>query len=358
MSTNLFIEIAQFIGAIASLIIIHEAGHFLACRLCKVEVEEFGIGLPPYALTLFKAGGTKFTLNWLLLGGFVRPKGENDPSIKGGLAAAKPGVRLAVYLAGPVSNLLVGVILYALIFNRLGVPILTQVEISEVASNSPAEQAGLLPGDLVLKVNDTEIDSTAVLHDTIYANLDQPITLHYQRGGQTTQVVLTPRSKPPEGEGAIGIVMSNPSRRPISLVAALPLGAVALYDHGLALLSLPVRLIRGQTAPEEGRLVGFKGMFDIYQEVREAEQTPTIPAGIAVLGFFAAITISLGVLNLLPIPALDGGRMLFVLPELVLRRRIPPQYENVINLISYGLLILLLIYVNLQDFINPIQLPK
>jgi regulator of sigma E protease len=77
-----------------------------------------------------------------------------------------------------------------------------------------------------------------------------------------------------------------------------------------------------------------------------------------VLGFFATITLSLGILNLLPIPALDGGRILFIIPEIVLRRRIPAKYENVINLVSFALLLMLLLYINLQDFVNPIQLPK
>jgi regulator of sigma E protease len=117
-------------------------------------------------------------------------------------------------------------------------------------------------------------------------------------------------------------------------------------------------MIRGDVSPEEGRFVGFKGMFDIYQEVRQSEPGPIVPAGVQVLGFFATITISLGILNLLPIPALDGGRILFVLPEIVIGRRIPQEYENVINLVSFALLLVLLLYINLQDFVNPIELPR
>src|SRR5512139_2428393 len=98
-----------FILAIVALIIVHEFGHFLASRLLGVEVEEFGLGFPPRLLTMFVAGGTKFTLNAIPLGGFVRPKGENDPSVPGGLAAASPWVRLVVLFAGPLMNLLVGV---------------------------------------------------------------------------------------------------------------------------------------------------------------------------------------------------------------------------------------------------------
>ena len=98
--------IIEFIIALAMLIFVHELGHFIICKLLKIEVEEFGFGYPPRALTIFERGGTKFTLNWLPFGGFVRPKGENDPSIAGGMAAASPWKRIAVLLAGPTMNLL------------------------------------------------------------------------------------------------------------------------------------------------------------------------------------------------------------------------------------------------------------
>jgi regulator of sigma E protease len=357
MNTNLPIEILTFVLALAALIIIHEFGHFVVARLLNVEVEEFGLGFPPRMLTLFHAWGTRFSLNWLPFGGFVRPKGENDPTVEGGLAASSPWVRLAVYLAGPIANLLVGFLLYAIIFSKIGVPITDQVQVIEVVSGSPAALAGLLPGDLLTGVNDMDVNSTLDLQEAIRTNQDKLTVIRYMRDGQEGQVTLTPRSNPPEGQGAIGIVMGNPTRA-VSVFSAAPTGALAVIRNGEQLLAFPVRMIRGQIAPEEGRLVGFKGMFDIYQEVRQTEATPTIPVGVNVLGFFATITISLGILNLMPIPALDGGRIMFTLPELILGRRIPPKYENVINLISFALLLVLMLVINLQDFLNPVQLPK
>lgn len=356
MDTSLLVDIAQFAAALAALIIVHELGHFIAARLLNIEVEEFGLGFPPRLLTLFTVWGTRFSLNLIPLGGFVRPKGENDPSVPGGLAAASPWARLVVLAAGPIANLMVGVILYALILSRIGIPVLDQVQIIEVMRNSPAEQAGLQPGDLILKVNDQEIKSTQSLSENIYAHLDQPIQITYARGNQQATVTLVPRSNPPEGEGAIGIVMSNPTRK-VGALAAIPTGILAVYNHSRELLSFPVRMIQGQISPQEGRLVGIKGMFDIYQNIQESEPPPNIPQGINILGFFATITISLGLLNLLPIPALDGGRIMFALPEIVLGRRIPPQYENAINLVSFALLLVLLLFINLQDFVNPVTLP-
>jgi regulator of sigma E protease len=357
MNANIYIGIIELAAALGALIIIHEFGHFVVSRLFKIEVEEFGIGFPPRMLTLFKAAGTKFTLNWIPLGGFVRPKGENDPEVLGGLAAASPWVRLAVLLAGPLSNLLVGVIIYAVIFRQIGMPISNQVEILEVAPNSPAQQAGLRAGDLVVQVNDQKIDSVQSMQNVIFDNLGKQTTIIYQRDGKTGNVSLIPRQTPPEGEGAIGIVMSNPTQS-ISLLAAIPIGAKAVYEHSITILTLPVKMLEGQTSPSDGRFLGFKGMFDVYQAVRQSEPTPSVPQDVNILGFFAAITISLGILNLLPVPALDGGRIFFLLPEIVLRRRIPPEYENVINLIGFAILLVLLLYINLQDFVNPIQFPK
>src|SRR4030066_1098752 len=112
--------VIEFVIALAMMIFLHEFGHFIACKLLKIEVEEFGFGLPPRAVKLFELGGTKFTLNWLPFGGFVRPKGENDPTIAGGMAAASPWKRIAVLLAGPNMNLLTAGILFIAISSVIG----------------------------------------------------------------------------------------------------------------------------------------------------------------------------------------------------------------------------------------------
>ncbi len=356
MYSNVLIQIAQLAVGLAALIIIHEFGHFAAARLFKISIEEFGLGFPPRIATLFTAGGTKFTLNLIPLGGFVRPKGENDPNIPDGLAAANPWKRLGVLIAGPMANLLVGVVLYAMIINRIGSPITDQVQVVEVVPNSPAAQAGLLSEDLILWVNDAEIDGTESIRTAIYDNLGDETQITYSRDGQVHTVTLVPRPNPPEGEGAIGIVMSNPTKS-VSVIAALPAGVEAVFQHSEALLTFPVKIIKGEMDPSEGRLLGFKGMFDVYQAVQETEGQQNIPSGVNILGFFATLTISFGILNLLPIPALDGGRIMFTLPEIFLGRRVPPKYENTIHLVSLALLLMLLLFVNLQDFLNPISFP-
>jgi len=345
--------ILEFIGALAVLIILHELGHFLVAKLMKFDVEEFGIGYPPRIMTLFTAGGTKFSLNWLPFGGFCRMKGESDPGVPGGFMTANPWRRIAVLVAGPVMNLLAAVVMYTMIVSMIGMPQLNQVEIKDVAPGSPAALAGLQTGDLILKLNETDIDSTEVLSTAVRENVGKEVSLYLQRDDEYLTVSLVPRVDPPEGQGAMGIVMGNPVR-PVGLINALPSGAVATYEHGKALFGFVGQLIRGEANSEEARLVGFKGMYDIYNETR-SDPVAGIPSAANALAFFTSITISLGLLNLLPVPALDGGRILFALPEIMLKKRIPPQYENMINLVGFALLLLLLVYTNLQDFINPVM---
>ena len=142
---------------------------------------------------------------------------------------------------------------------------------------------------------------------------------------------------------------------PITMIQALPMGAGTVGEMGYNLVTLPVQVARGSIASEDARLLGFKGMYDVYQEVREVETSPSVPSSLNILAFFAVISTSLGVLNLMPIPALDGGRILFTLPELLFGRRIPPRLETTVHAISFMILLALLVYINIQDFVNPIQ---
>jgi regulator of sigma E protease len=348
--------ILEFVAVLAGLIIVHELGHFIFARLFNVDVEEFGLGYPPRIVTLFERAGTKYSLNWLPFGGFVRLKGENDPDVPGSFAAAKPSVRISILLAGPIMNLLTAVILYALIISIIGMPNTSKVQVMDVAPNSPAEGGGMTPGDIIVEINNEQIDNRDELQGIIYDNLGQSISIVFERDGELGELTATPRENPPENEGAIGIVIGYPTE-PVNPIAAIPSGFVATYEHSKALLGFAGDLIRGDVASEEGRLLGFKGMYDIYEETRESEEVAGIPPVVNVLMFVVNITISFGILNLLPIPALDGGRILFSLPELLVGKRIPPNYENIINLVSFALLLLLLMYINLQDFINPVQIP-
>lgn len=354
-------------GAFAALVLIHEFGHFVAARLFKVEVEEFGFGLPPRILTLFKWKGTDFTLNWLPLGGFVRPKGENDPNVEGGLAASKPWVRLGVLFAGPIMNLLAGLLVNTILFTQVGVPDMSQVMLYEITPDSPAAQAGLQANDIVLAIDGEKITSDEQFRSLIQSNLDQPIQVTVQRGDETLNVTATPLSSRSADEGALGILPGPPMVPTQSFIQAIPYGSMYTYAQMRQIVSLPVMLIRNQLSPEEGRFVGLKGIYDLFGQAvsrdvqsREAtpptasEPTPVEPTNFT-LQIIASLTLTLGIFNLLPIPALDGGRIIFVLPELILRRRVPPEFENVVHAVGFALLIAFMIYINAMDFINPVN---
>lgn len=362
-----------FIAVFAGVVFIHEFGHFIVARLLKVEVEEFGFGLPPRILTLFHWKGTQFTLNWLPIGGFVRPKGENDPNVAGGLAAASPWTRLAVLFAGPSMNLLLGVAVFSLLFYQIGVPDYTKVQIAEVMANSPAEQAGIQINDIILTANGVAINDPTQLHDIIYANLDKPIQFSLRRGNQTVTVIATPSSKRPQSQGALGISMGPAMVQSGSMIDSLKYGSLAVYEQTRLLILLPAQMIRGQISPQDSRFVGLKGIYDLFgqavsrdvQSREPATSSPSAPPAQQTPTFFTLqligiLTISLGVLNLFPFPALDGGRIFFVLPELILRRRVPSQFENMVNAIGMALLLAFMVYVNVMDFVNPaiVNLPK
>ena len=348
--------IVEFIFALGALIFIHEFGHFIACKLLKIEVEEFGFGYPPRALKLFTLGGTIFSLNWIPFGGFVRPKGENDPTIPGSLAAASPWKRITVFIAGPLMNLLLALFLFLSIYGLIGyLPDRNRVQLVDIAPNSPAAEAGLLAGDILVRVGGTDIHSLDTVRTIIYANLGKPLQVTYERDGTNQDVIVTPLANPGDS-GAVGIYMSYPTK-PYTVGAAIPESFTSLYEYIKELFSMLGRIIQGQSTGSEGRLVGLKGMFDLYSSVREGAGTPGVPRSVNILVFIASISISLGIMNLLPIPALDGGRILFALPEIIIHKRIPPKYEVVVNFVSFALLILLMIFINLQDFIHPITTP-
>jgi regulator of sigma E protease len=351
--------IIEFVVALSLLAALHEFGHFLAARLNKIEVEEFGLGFPPRMLTLFKSGNTQFTLNWIPFGAFVRPKGEDDPNSPGGLAAANPWRRLAVLFGGPVMNLLIGVLIFSFIYSQTGTPNTKIVQILEVSSNSPAEQAGILKDDVVLKVDGVPIDSIDQLRSVISSKLGTQVQFTLLRNNQQLTISLVPRVNPPEGQGSMGVVLTNPVIA-LNWFQAVPYAVSMTAQQIGEFFMLPVRLIQGQISADQARLVSPVGMYDIYSQVRAAEApSEANNPGLAVLNilyFFGFISIALGITNLLPIPAVDGGRILFVLPELILHKKVPQSYENAIQAAGFTLLLLLMAFLFIQDIINPIVL--
>ena len=364
-----------FILAFGGMVLIHEFGHFIAARMSGIEVDEFGIGLPtPGAITLFKWKGTRFTLNWLPLGGFVRPKGENDPNVPGGLAAASPWKRLFVLVSGPMMNLLTAVVIYAIIFNMVGVPDTSRVLVDTISSESPAAAAGFRSGDVFVSGNGQPIANYDQLRVIVDENAGKPVNFLVERDGKQVALIATPQMNETEKRVMIGVGLSVPFKQTSSWVETLGLGAQYTGYSIRTLISLPAQLIRGTAAPEASRMIGLKGIFDILgQSVSRDVQAvnnpaPTTPSSgsasvpaspvdrpIRTLELLASLSISLGVFNLFPFPALDGGRIIFILPELIFRKRVSPQVENVVHGMGMALLLIFMLYVNVMDFVNPIS---
>ena len=356
--SNSILSLIEFIVALSMLLMLHELGHFLVGKLFKIEADEFGFGYPPKLLKLFTLGGTDFTLNLIPFGAFVRFKGENDPEAPGGLAHANKWKRLGTLVAGAAMNLLTGILLFTFVISRTGMPQTDVIAIAAVESGSPAAQAGILPEDIIVAVNAIEITDKRTVSEIIQQNLDIPVTISLLRDDEILKVIVTPRSNPPEGQGSLGIVWQI---QKVGFIKAIPAGGQLAFEQGKQLLSMPLMLIRGQAQTQDIRLLSPKGIYDVYSQVRaeerQAEQGQPELAFLNIAWFFGNIYVALGFTQLLPIPALDGGHMIFILPEIITGKRVPAKYENMVHFIGYTALLFLMGYVFFQDFVNPIVLP-
>jgi regulator of sigma E protease len=348
------LDIVVFVVVLGGLILGHEFGHFVAARSLGVEVEEFGLGFPPRLATLFTWRGTRFTLNLIPLGGFVRPAGEDDPEVPGGLASAGKLVRATVLFAGPTANVILAFFAFAAAF-KFAAPDPNRVLVIDVVSGSPAETAGLKTGDIITSVAGQPVTGFESLQTAIAARLGQPVSLGVTRDGQSLTLDLTPRTSPPEGQGPIGITLGYPTRQ-VSWVEAMGIGWQSTAMQFNELVHLPGNLLSGQVAPQDARVSGLKGMYDMFTWAGEVDRSSQRP--FLTLNLIGVISAGLAVANLLPFPALDGGRLMFVAIETVIGRRVSPKYEGLAHAIGFAILLALMVYVNFQDFVNPIVLPR
>jgi regulator of sigma E protease len=346
-------DLLLFLVVLGTLLLGHELGHFIAARLRGVKIDEFGIGFPPRLLTLFEAGGTKYTLNWIPLGGFVRPAGEDDPDVPGGLAASSKTTRALVLIAGPAANVLLAFFAFLFAF-RFAAPNLDQVIIAEVQSNTPAFEAGIAEGDVILEVSGVSADSFQAIQAEIVDKLGQELVFTIERDGAVFDITLIPRTEWPEDQGPVGVTLGYPPAN-LSWGQSTQLSLDSMQSQVVGLLQLPGRLIAGEASEEEARISGLKGIHDMLAWASAVDSSSDRP--FITLNIVGVISLGLALANLLPIPALDGGRLMFVFFEAIFRRRISPQFEGLAHALGFAFLLILMVYFNLQDFINPINLP-
>ena len=240
-NTDILWYIGGFLLVLTPIVLIHEWGHFTAAKLCKIRVEEFGFGLPPRAIKLAERNGTIYSLNWIPVGGFVRPAGEDDPDVPGGLASASKRARLFVLAAGAGANFL-----SAILFFWLAVLFTPSVAIAGVNPASPAATAGIQVGDVVLEVGGEAVTSANMLITTVADHAGETIDLLVQRGEETLTLAVRPRL-PGEydaaTEGALGIGLGDGPRQRVNPITALGDSLRMIWEY-LALYCLLYTSIR------------------------------------------------------------------------------------------------------------------
>ena len=357
-SQNLIQSILVFIVLLGGLVTVHELGHFLLAKRAGVRVEEFGIGFPPRVFAI-RRGETEYSLNAIPLGGFVRMLGEEDPTAPRSFAAAGRWWRVAILAAGATMNFVAAILLFSGAY-AAGWPTVTKSEvvITEVIVDAPAARAGLRPGDIVRYFGGQPIANSSQLRDRIRASVDKPTTMVVGRAGADVSVEVTPRATPQADQGQIGVrIDDHPLRvEPIAygFPAALTLGAERTAQTILLTFEIPVLAVQRLIPAEVARPMGPVGIF---QAVSQAT-TETASTGwwFPVLSLAAAISAGLGIANLLPIPGLDGGRLLFVLIEAIRGRRISPRRESMIHFIGLAVLVSMIVVVTYFDVLSPVNL--
>ncbi|HEY1292019.1 MAG TPA: M50 family metallopeptidase [Chloroflexota bacterium] len=343
-------NILWFVPILSVMMFVHEFGHFITARWSGITVLEFGFGLPPRMFG-FKRGGVIYSINWIPFGAFVKMLGEEDPTAPGSFASKPRGVRALVLSAGSAMNFLLAVAAFSMVY-IVGVPGVapdSPVTIAQVAPDSPAQQAGLEPGDVIVGLNGQPVDVQS-FRDATQSHLDQAVEIDLKRGDEMQSTTLTPRANPPEGQGAIGIVISG------GLIHLNPLVAIqqgfnqTLHVIGVT-LSVPKMLLEGTIAPSDARLVGLVGMAQATSEtVSYVTDTGFWYPLFVLTGLFSA---GLSIANMLPIPALDGGRLFFVILEWIRGRRIPPEREAAYHFVGIVVLLTLMVIISFNDLVFP-----
>lgn len=349
--------------SIIGLLVLHEFGHFIIAKKLGVKVEEFGVGYPP---RLFgkKIGDTLYSINLLPFGAFVKILGEGGEKSKledyQSFSSKSVGQRALILLGGVVSFWIIAVVLLSIVF-AMGVPqvisdeesgplVNPKVQILAVAPDSPAEKAGIRIGDAIIKLQtQIEINKVKEVQELTEEYKGQEVTLTIQRGKEIFETSLVPRISPPEGEGAMGIALVRTAEKSYPWYEAPIKGIEATLNLTgevvVGWVKVLGSLFQGKGLPKGVQLMGPIGIGSLL--------TQAVQIGINYfLQFIAIIAIYLAIFNILPIPALDGGKLLFLAIEKIKGSPVNQKIEENITTIFFSLLILLMIWVTIKDIIR------
>lgn len=362
-----------FVILLGLLVFVHELGHFITAKRNGIRVDEFGFGFPPRLFGVIRddagryhivwgnrempSGRTVYSLNWIPLGGFVRIAGEdgheaNDPESFAGKSA---WIRIKVLAAGVVMNFLFAWFLISVVF-MLGLPQPldpsdhgrfpdAKIQVLSVAEGTPAEAMGLALGDAIVSINGEPMESVAQVSEIIGNHKGESITIEVDRFGEPLSFSGVPRTEAPAGEGALGISFSETAVVSYPWYEAIYRGGIATYTITVAILQAFGQMIASLFGAEKMALdvTGPVGIVYLTKQMSDLG----LPY---LLQFAALLSINLGIINILPIPALDGGRILFILIEKLKGSPVSRSIEGMIHQVGFVLLLLLMLLVTVRDF--------
>jgi len=369
----MFITVLIFLLILTVLVLIHELGHFFVAKKLGIKVEEFGVGIPPRAFGI-KWRETIYSINWLPIGGFVKLYGE-DQAGAGKIRIKDEGLRIKdksraffarppwqkalVVISGVVMNFLLAVVIFSYLYAAAGVPVPgDRVTVGNVVASSPAMQAGLFSGDIIKSVNNISITSSQQLTDFTQKHLGEKLSLIIERNGKTQSVEVTPRKNYPVGQGPMGVSIGvNTVLKKYPWYQAPVVGTIEATRTSWMIASslgkMVFDLVTKAQAPQ-----GVAGPVGIAQLTGQFIQIGPF----AVLSLVSLLSLNLAILNILPIPALDGGRLFFILIEMVTRKKVSQKYENYAHAIGMAVLLTLIALITLHDILRIISgqplLPK
>ncbi|MSP22751.1 MAG: RIP metalloprotease [Dehalococcoidia bacterium] len=332
-----------FLTILVGLVLAHEFGHFLTAKAFGVKVIEFGVGFPPRIFAV-RLGETEYTLNWLPMGGFVRLLGEEDASETRSLAAQARWKRFVIMAAGAVVNLLLPPLLFAIAFGLPHDEAVGRAKVAAIVPGSPAEAAGFQRGDVIFAIGNRDTKNVAAVSRLVRVEMGHHTTIRVKRGEEFLDIPVEPRWAFPSGQGPTGIaiVAQYPFTERVALppLEAIPAGTRATLDTLILARNQMIGWIKGGAGP------GVAGPVGIAQATGEAAKQGVPP----LFEIAALLSINLGIVNLLPLPALDGGRIFFLLLEVLRRgKRVAPEKEALVHLAGFALFIVLTIVVTFAD---------
>jgi len=340
-----------FILILSLLIFVHELGHLLAARMVGMRVEEFAFGLPfTKPILSKKLKKIKISIYPILFGGFVKILGEDEKDLKGNVpknafCAKSPLQRAFVVISGVLMNFLLAVVVIGFILSQ-GIPMQAdRVHLEDVIAGTPAAKVNLTKGDIIKKIDDKEIKSLNDLTSYTQKKLGKTITLLIQRKDKTFKVILVPRSKYPSNQGPMGVVVSNIELKEYPLhkipyyafVETIKFTWLILQAIYLMLKSL----VTTGTLPKD-----IAGPVGVAQLTGQAVKFGYM----AVFQLLALLSVNLAVFNILPFPALDGGRLSFIIMEIITGKKISAKVEGIVNSLGMALLFGLIIIITINDF--------